>query len=920
MKRTITNLLCFLVIVLTNFGHSQYSFSSFDQSIYINGDPSMTNVNTLSTCTEYVFDYSITFNPSGSSPVNDDITIDLPLNVSFQSLVSPPSAVTLNSSSGNSVSLHLSGWNISNILKIKMIGVSSSCDASTVTGNPLAQLSGTLASASVASTNGITIVSPQLVVQDISLSSLNNIGDVDEIVFKIQNTGPNGTVIQNLLVDYSLNSIIESYQNKYYLSSSSAQGTGNTIYTYTFPGGVFPTTLPANTITIDPTDFQTILGHNYLANNEIIYLHIPYKVDLCGASNGSFTFKRDCGNSLNCDVIPFLHNISVVSSSPSGSAIQLVDENASFCATASTQEMDMGWRFINSNANPTGGPSGYGRATDLQLLFFFNNSFGTANLNSFTISNGTNSVDISSVVEMIDPAFAFNTSITGTVYKINLDQLNVVSSDWQPLGPNSLSDLDGDGKLDDIIENGSFDIHVDYTYNTSCPLDQERGTYYLISSMEWYFKNACGVPYGGSAANGNFTPNASSSNYRYTATGAGGELTVPPDVIAGEPFTSELCFAPYEETYNFNDFEFECPNGFHRVIYEVPNGYHLNTSGYTASSSHPGWFELPDMTVTSFAGPNHPTAQVSPIAKEYCNPNGLGRIIEVRFGMIPTDMVSNGIAYTMQLPCLELPMYLNCDAIDPSCPALPNNFGFDNLNFRLEFVCDETCSTCSSYIVGGHASTYHHCMGLCESYFGTDSHPVFKRSTLGYENTTSGYISGDDLTQPSDLTIATEPTINLSAAYPGDQIELKVNGSFHPVPASSYTPHTGASYSDIFLQIRYDDLPTGERKEARLFDLEQVIGDEIVITKTLPLGGGTTTYPIAVSALTMTSSVSTIGSPYVVSLNIHFPQAALNFINDATAQYTFASNLHLRVRSEPTSPTVHTFFQLRSTCINLSSF
>lgn len=918
MKKPITSVVLAVLALIPQFvaGQCNYSVSNVSQFVYYANDPSQTTINTLSTCGDYVFDLDLSFTSAATSQINDVITINLPLNLTFQNLVSSNGTVTVNTFSGSQVLLNVSNWNVTGVLNVKLEAISSDCSASSVTGSGITTITGNNACSAGSAPNSLTMISPQLVVSNLSLpgggNSSRNIGDVDEVVLAIQNSSGNQAVSQSILIDYQLNANIQSLQNTYYISGSSQQGVGNNIYTYTIPNGVNVSSLPPGTIQLNSSDFQSLLNHPYLGDGEVVYIHIPYKVTDCGNTTGTFTVKNNCF-STSCQGSTVLHEINVFSAlSFIGTTINNQihpGSNGSFCPLINEPNMSLDWKITNRVQNASGIPLVNSRIKNIRLILCVDNSFGQIDQQSFILSYGGVSIPIPmgiGLVEVLNTNYIIpSTQTSATVYRINLNQLPV-NGQWDPLGTNSLCDLDGDGFLDDLAHGGFFELHVNYTYHTNaCPLDNSQPQYYKVAMLEWNYSDGCDNTVIDSSFDGEaFYWGANSSDYEYQATGSGGELTLPPDVLAGQGFTSNLCFAPYDENYAFDGFDFNCPNGFHRVIYEIPAGYHLDLSGLMASTSSAGWYELPDITAESKAGAAYGTQLITPLVQEYCNPNGQGgRIIEIRFGLIPHDLFYYGRPFTYQIPCIDLPMYIDCDASDPNCPALPANFGFDNMQFRFEFVCDEQCNTCSAYIIGAGASTFHHCFGPCDSYFGTESDVSFKRSSLGYNNPPNSYILGSQLTQASNLTVSTEPVIDLGRAYPGDQISVQVNGSFRGNPGPTYTSLIGSSYDDIYLQIRYEDLPAPERKEARLFDLEQLVGDGIWISDA---NNASSQYFMPISDLTLTESVS-LG---IVYLNINFSTAGKNWMSDANTSYVFHTDLHLRVRSEPMTASNHYFFSV----------
>ncbi len=919
MKKITYLLFVVFCLIYNGVEACDYSFGTIEEEIVLNNDPSGTVLNTISSCGEYQFRYQINFTSISGNSVTDDITIHLPIGVTYLSLVSSSNGTALPISGTNDVIFHLDGWDVNSTFEIVLLCASPGCSASGTSG--VTQLSGGLACATVNAPNGITLVTPSFNVMSMVPPSglLKNIGDVDEIVYKIKNISTNGATIYTIACDFQLNSNLSPLvQNAYYLSTSATTGTGTNIYTYSMPSGVTPIPLPSNgTITIGSAEWQSLIGHSYLGGNEEIYLHIPYKVSSASAispSDGIFDFSLLCGStpcqqqSMHFSVSsttahPVLTGANVVTSNHS------INANATFCAAAGDPDMIMDWDMYNLSAPVSGGPLGYGRISSLDLFLMVDNNFGSIDDQNVSLSSSAGTLSIPpSLVETVTTSLPiFGGEHTGTIYKIKLTELAVTDvGNWMPLGPNSLADLDGDGFIDDMVESGILGIHVPFTYNnTSCALSQTQGRYYEIARLEWHYSDAFGDPIDVSAIGNVYQLSGEASKYEYVATGAGGELTLPPDVLAGTDFVAELCCSPFQEDFT-PGFSFDCPNGYHRAKVNVPDGYYLRTTGLTPSIPHPGWFELPPITAVSLSGANYGTASITPIVKQYCDGNG-EKVIEVRFGEIPWDTYAYGMKFTYQIPCFDIPMYLYCEEANPLCGSAPSNFGFDAFNFIFDYVCDEACESCSAYIVGGDASTYHHCLGLCDMYFDISPNPVFKRDILGYNNPANGVVDCSDLTQPSNLNVNTEPTIDLGSAYPGDAVLVQAHGKFNSNPSSansSFPTLIGNSYENIYLQIRYDDLLANERKEARIFDLDQSYpGDGITISQQ----NTTNSQTFSVSGMNM-------GTPFilnnVVHLNLNFPQAALDWMSVPGATYIIDVNVHLRVRSEAWTPTVHTFFSV----------
>jgi hypothetical protein len=897
MKQTLIHSL-FILFLFFSFqtkATCTYSFGLISQTIHTTGQTG--TLNSLFSCEEYTFDYTINFS-SLQTTISDQITIHLPIGIEYVSSLSPNGTATYVSGSTDIV-FNLSNWNVNTPLTISFIG-------RTPCMNQSQSATGTTNFTGVNSCSGPTNVSQSISCYSSNIYAtllqpsplLKNIGDIGELVFDLKNSSGNGASIRDVEVHLQPEATIAFYQNNYYLSTSNAVPSGSSIYSYVLPSGANVQSIPSNQIlSIGQSDWNDVLNQNTLSDGQNIYLHVPYRVVSCSNSNtGHYDFYTMC-NSSACDSYNVTSNIRVPDAIPALSVSNYPFEDpGSFCAAASQQEMILGYHVVNSNPASVGLPVGYGKATSIDLFLTVDNEFGGIDDATFTISNGLASITIpGSLVTLVNSSFSLNSGHSNSLYKIQLSQLPVNSGNWNPLGNNSLADLDGDEFLDDVIEGGSFDVKVKFTYQTeSCPFFTDQHADYNISTLEWNHFNQCGTFVPGSAFLGAYNPYGSARGvYRYKTAGGGASIDLPTDVLAGTDFVSKLCFSPFTEGYLFNGFDFNCPDGYHRVRYSIPPGYHLNTSLLVSSTGNPGWYDLPDIVATAPCG--LATQLITPIVQEICSTNPNERIIEIRFGRINHNQnCSQSTEYTFQLPCIDLPMFINCSASDTLCLPATSNFGFDNFHFVFDYVCDESCSSCGAFIEKANATTFHHCLGLCDSYFGTNPDFTFTRSDLGFSNPneTTGDTIIDCNNPGTALANNTSPSIDRKTGYPGDQIAVHASGHFQGSPAVGFIPYTGANFGTMGLQIRYNAFPGGVAMENRVFDLEAFPGDGFQVNCVNMSGNN---FFINASDLTFTSVVDN----NIVHMNIGFPQSAKDLMNQTGYTYEFIADLHLRVRMSP---------------------
>jgi hypothetical protein len=847
---------------------------------------------TLSPCTTYDFVYSL--NTTSIGAVSDNITINLPAGISYVSLTPAGSGPSVsNVSGGTSPVFAVSSWDNSAPATFTItVQTPSVC----VQGSGITTISGGNSCNTYSGSSSLHIEPPVLHATNTvgAGSLLLNIGDVNELVFSLGNASTNGAGIPNIdITSISADPSVTLY-GEYYLSTSSTALTGN-FYTYNYPAPVAGSIsahspITSGSIHIGSTDFTYFFGSTVFPSQpQELYIHIPYRVTACATGGGTYTASWGCG-STSCTSIPITSNINVQTGTPQMAVVGYpAFQNGSYCGPGSSSSV-IGFIYKN-NGTPIGSPApaGNARATNLQLDLYCQASFGTLDLNSFQVASGVNTLALSSPV-VSSAGTVYIGSELYNAYLVDFSQLSAGVVGWNPLGTgNTLADLDADGKVNDLAEAGTFTITATYNYNTaSCPqFNTCGGSFKNLPYIFSRYNNQCySLPPMPTA------PNYSDAAYYYNAQGSGGSISGPADVVEGSPFNVEICTAPYTQRWGPTGFDFDCPNGYHQIKVNLPLGYHLDFSSLT--SAGPGLYNLPAVMANGRCGGSQ---SITPTIQEICGANPLDpSFLVINFGRIPYSNCGPWNE-TFVLDCFSLPLYLDCSGTAAACATVPLNFGSDNISFSLQYICDQSCATCVSDIECGSSSIYHHCSGSCDSYFSTVTNSFsFKRTTLGWSNPGATSACSTPLTALSETT---DPPLDLEAAYPGDVIEAKLQGSFTGTLSSPGPVYNGPSFSTIGLQIRYDDLPTAVRASPFLFDFDQQNG-YITITNSV------TTASITVPSNTI--SYVPVVNGAVVEMNFWLPASAQAFMSSSTDTYVFDADLFLVARATPALGSGTTFY------------
>ncbi|HXC04438.1 MAG TPA: T9SS type A sorting domain-containing protein [Bacteroidia bacterium] len=671
---------------------------------------------------------------------------------------------------------------------------------------------------------------------------IKNIGDVDEMVFELDNISNNGAVISQINIKGAPGQTISYLQTNtfhggYYISNSSGTPSGTNIYTYLPPTGnsvmLYPTGNP-NSFSLTQTEFNYFFNAPVLSEGQTLYIHIPYEVVNCTTSGlgATDTFTTGCSATpcTSQDISPV---INILTGDPRMTVTGYTSpNNATFCPAAGGSNATMGFVYKNTGTPIAGGPAGNAIATHLQIFLLSDASLGTPDITKFKISDGVNTpISLpSSVISIVSPAPAGS-----NLYLIDFTQLTVgMLGNWN-IGANSLADLNGDGKVDDLAEGNGFTITVEYNYNTAaCPAFGTCGSVYMnVAMVTSQYNNQCfTIPQTDGRQDGYYY--GRDGSYTYVSNSLSSTLAAPSDVQSGQPFN--LVFTPrYYQQWGPVGYDFACPKGYHVIHIPLPLGIHLDpgTGSNALTPDGSGGYFLPQIVANFRCAAA--SQVIIPDAKEIPQNGCTPGYIDINLGRITAANCSGAYEETYDLPIMNIPLMERCDA-NSSCVG--SNFGVDNFNATLTYVCDPSCSTCSSDLTCASSETYHHCPGCCISYFLTNPDFAMKRATLGDLNPQT-YYDCTTASAPQQISPPLDKSIDLTSAYPGDDIEVISTGKFICTPqntgcSESLTSKTGLNYSSIALQIAYDQFPAGVVPAGydAVFDLDKTKGS-IIITNSV---------------------------------------------------------------------------------------
>jgi hypothetical protein len=406
--------------------------------------------------------------------------------------------------------------------------------------------------------------------------------------------------------------------------------------------------------------------------------------------------------------------------------------------------------------------------------------------------------------------------------------------------------------------------------------------------------------------------------YEYqSANGNTTTISAPPDVTNSSPeFDITIC-PSYEQAWIPSGFNFACPHAYWDIAIPLPTGYHLDTLSSKLSrilldkdTAHSDLYKYLPWLYDS-GGCSHDTFPLNPpIVIEHYHDSARMDTVFINFGKLPlnscgTDSVTN------LLPCITVPLILDC-AQFPVTSLYTNND--DYLPFTFQYSCDSGCSGCSNILSCGNTVLYHHCPGTCKSIPYTDSVWSFLRTNLGsinqdlpdYYTTTCGILPQVILSSADS--VKTKTGLKTGAAYPGDQIEAKVNGGYDSLIPSHFT--------NEYLQIRYEKLLFAP--QASVFELDPTDSSYFIIRGCVgvpALNGRKLYLPHCPLSNPTCTNVYTLGGPiemdYSLTEAIQHTDTSLyrQWINDNTIEtITDTAVIRLRVMNGPSYEEYPNFF------------
>jgi len=803
----------------------------------ISGGQSCSDITVTETSTDPVLSpvstESITYQISNSNTIvtysNFSVTINLPLGIIYSSVVSAPGfGAPTTSNGGESVTFNYTGSLSASNSPISIeINTQTPCTPNTsmpVTtisfqGSPYNGCSPTI-------TTSLTLATPALNATLLGSNILNeNTGYIGDLCFELQNTSTAGTIPQEFVA---------------FTPDPSTNILGYAVTSYT--------TAPSSYGNV-PTNNQGTISTPLLPGS-ITYVHFQYKVintnGGCAKGGGTYTFSYGLNPPWATSASAQCQSTTINTSIQSDAGVPGVVEtpnipqtNSVFCSSSGSNTMPVSFVFTNNGTPLTGAdaPSaGNAKSTHLQLLIQASNDMGSIDPTTFAINGvpipqtvtvgATTYTIVSSQTpsNLTVPPFNLPVNINSTRfdgYFIDLTQLPASWGGGAPFGTNTLQDIDGDGYVDDLSEvigSNTFTLTATFMYASNPPTAEfsecgaDKGE--SMPAVTAYYLDQClNIP---------AFPWGDHTSYFYQSMQGGGTaLTAPSDIQGSFDITVNATYGQSWSPSNPNDraisfpvgsspvivpvsssvsttaeapygFDFNCPNGYHNMHIDLPYGFTLNTSGLQSDATHTGYL-LPSFPIMVPNSPSYPTYTITPdVTINACTASSPPSL-DINFGRLPMYNVYGWNTYP--IPSFNVPIQANCTG-DACVSSLNGTASFD---FTFQYVCgggnypntadDLSCAS---------GQTYTHCPGACgtPTPFQTQSPFTFLRTNLGYINSnTYNNCNNDPYTTPSDI-VPNTSIINLSAAYPGDQIEAKVGGTF-----SGANP---ADYSSMFLQIHYE--------------------------------------------------------------------------------------------------------------------
>src|SRR6185437_4094863 len=805
-----------------------------------------TGTSVLTSCGSYNVIYNLT---NGSGGTLSNVTITLPAALSATITGTPTVTVaTLGTYTitANSIAINLTGWTNNTAITIAFnfntacVTACSNCATVISSGG----CGGSFSPANMDIETSTMSAAWQFPGGSYPGEAEINVGEVTEFVYDITNTSANSTDnIYNVTYTYTVDPTLHAIGYYYSASKFPQNGLGTapfTIFNYpvTLPGNIAPANENFGSITIAPTDFNSVLGHNALTKIDNFYLHLIVEGIQCHVAGGSYVFAPGCGTCSNSttlsSAVTIANGIPVIQAPP-----LTATGNGDNCA-GGTQTL--GFTIENTGTDITGTPSptaGNARATALQLYFYTSNDLGSIDPSKFRI-NGTLLSSLgwttkswyTSFVHIVPGNTDTYLNPGGlTVYEMDFTQLpqGDASVGFNPaIFSNSLQDLEGDAdpvnqavaELPNTPGHNSFTVSVDFTYSTSCPAEFAYACAdndYFPLGVSTYYKDQCGNNMNGSYLS---TGGPITNLYNYnTKAASNSTLTVAvPDMYSGITNATEaqICPGTFKQGWSGSGYEFNCPNGRHQVLINLPDGFHLNTTDPILTGGP---------TIYTYVGSNVPTADVNPnfscvsattytlnlttiqdLHPTLCS----GDQILVDFGQTLPTGVCTPESITDIVNCFNVPIWYDCS-------GCANTAGWSNLTYDLQYVCDPTalpCSNCVDQLTCGNGETYTHCIGggcLGSSNFEPSGPLIFRRLTVGWKN--KSYTSHYDLCNSGNLldpvdsvnswtTINYDPSnpIRVDRAYPGDVVYSNLTGVLEQGTGQEWS-----DYSNIMFELSYSD-------------------------------------------------------------------------------------------------------------------
>ncbi len=733
-----------------------------------------------------------------------------------------------------------------------------------------------------------------------------NVGNVNEFVYKISNTGYPTTKIKDIYFKCYNDADISHFPStaKYYLTySDSAPTYYYNDSTYIYPHSRIPIT---NSYTlgitnhIDSTALASVTPHWYLGVGDYVYVHIPFRVISCGAPGGHNEFWADTGHG-HIEYVDDTTIVKVNGFSPKLTA-QIVTplDSATWCRSVHKDTMTVRFRYTNTGLSSVPLDTGEARADSIRLYMFCNADMGHIDISTVKI----NGVSVSSVVSGY-------TSSGKNIYVVDLPNFSAGPHGVIFGNKNTLRDWSGCGSASSLAEGGSFDLTATFVYDTvNCPdfsACNPASTTYMLPYVVSFYNNMCmtkyihalTLPYDTLSL---YEPNA---KYEYSYQAFASTLTPPTDVLDTTPFTVEIC-PSFSQFWAPQGFHFDCKKGYYQINVNLPTGYHLYTgtgSGWRDSTrhttaQHSKAFSYDPLYITSGSCPQaidtlNPitTDTNAPLFTEYYSTSTLS----IDLGALRLNHCDNNENAADGLPCIDFPLIIDCSQITNAYSR-----SADSITFSLQYVCDSGCSSCANTLACGKGYTFRHCDGGCTSIVSTDHDFTFLRHTIGYKNqnialadsfyTTCG-INSIPLGLPD--TVENKPVINLYAAYPGDDVEEKVTGGF-----SDTLKHM----KDVFLQLNHSAISNSGSRD--LFEMDTEIHSTFVMTgcssvsisflnnKTLIIPG--------YSVITTTGTEVQYSFSLFDAVKNSYPAYYTAFVNDAGHEnISIAADIHLRAKTHP---------------------